>query len=156
MNSLEGSSAPFVQPAGAQATQDAAIAQLVAAVYESAPAAERSRLLEQLLRPLGVLSLFAVAGGIFANLRFRGGWPQLRIEADDIGNVRADHVVALVDYVQQVSVETVDGLAQWLIAAPVLSGSAATVLLVTMLVRRACARQSGPAVHDASPHPHRA
>ena len=45
---------------------DIAIPELVAAVYEAAPAVERGRLLEELLRPLGVLSLVAVAGGVFA------------------------------------------------------------------------------------------
>src|SRR4051812_18284202 len=42
---------------------EAAIAQLVGQVYEIAPPAERSRLLEHLLKPLGVLSLVAIANG---------------------------------------------------------------------------------------------
>ena len=36
-------------------SSEISIAQLVGQVYESAPPAERSRLLEHLLRPLGVL-----------------------------------------------------------------------------------------------------
>jgi hypothetical protein len=113
------------------------IPELVASVYEAAPAAERGRLLEQLLRPLGVLSLVAIADGIFARIRFRSGWQDLSVRLDDIQNVRAAHIVALVDHAQQVSVETVDGLAQMLVASPALSGTAAAAVLVAMLLKRA-------------------
>lgn len=119
------------------------IPELVAEVYEGAPATERGHLLEQLLRPLGVLSLVAIADGIFAKIRFRSGWQDLNVRLDDIQNVRASHVAALVDHAQQVSVEAVDGLAQMLTASPVLSGSAAAVLLVAVLLERARTRQSG-------------
>jgi hypothetical protein len=116
------------------------IPQLVAEVYEAAPSAERGRLIEQLLRPLGVLSLVAIADGIFAKIRFRSGWQELKVALDDLQSVRADHVIALVDHAQQVSVEAVDGLAQILAASPVLSGSTAAALLVTVLVQRARSR----------------
>lgn len=121
---------------------DAAIAQLVAQVYEAAPAAERGHLLEQLLRPLGVLSLVAIADGIFAKIRFRSGWQDLNVRLEDIQNVHAAQVMALVDHAQQVSVETVDGLAQMLAASPLLSGSAAAALLITLLVQRARSRRA--------------
>src|SRR5450830_2024112 len=95
------------------------IAQLVGQVYEFAPPAERSRLLEQLLRPLGVLSLVAVANGIFAKIRFRSGWPDLHVRLEDAQNVQASDIITLVSYVQQVSVHAVDGLADMLAASPV-------------------------------------
>jgi hypothetical protein len=123
---------------------DMSIPELVASVYESAPPAERGRLLEQLLRPLGILSLFGVAGGIFARARLHGGWQDLHIRLEDIQAVRASDVTALVDYAQQVSVEAVDGLAQLLTASPVLSASAAAVLLATLLARRARERRGDP------------
>ena len=122
-------------------TEDLSIADLVAQVYEAAPAAERGRLLEQLLRPLSALSLVAVADGIFAKVRFRSGWQELNVRLEDIQSVRAAHVVALVDHAQQVSVEAVDGLAQMLRASPVMAGSAAAALLVTILLKRARSRQ---------------
>lgn len=124
-------------------TNELSISELVAQVYEAAPAVERGHLLEQLLRPLGVLSLVAVADGIFAKVRFRGGWQELNVRLEDLQNVRAAHVVALVDHAQQVSVEAVDGLAQLLTASPLLSGSAAAGLLVTVLVKRARTRRGG-------------
>jgi hypothetical protein len=130
--------------------REVSIPELVAEVYESAPAADRGRLLELLMRPLGVLSLFGVAGGVFANIRFRSGWQEMSVRLEDIQNVRAAEVIALVDHAQQVSVETVDGLAQWLTASPVLSGSAAAALLVTLLVRRARSRQPGLNRADAT------
>ena len=126
---------------------DATIALLVGEVYECAPLEERGRVLDHLLQPLGVLSLFAVAGGLFAKLRLRGGWENFSVRPEDVRNVRASDVIALVDYVQQVSVEAVDGLAQMLAASPLMAGSAAAALLVTLLVRRARARR-GRAASD--------
>ena len=126
------------------------IPELVAEVYEAAPAVDRVHLLEQLLRPLGVLSLCRIAGGVFANLRFRSGWREMNVRLEDIQNVRAAQVMALVDHAQQVSVETVDGLAQVLASSPVMSGSAAAALLVTLLVQRARSRQTGASPIDAA------
>lgn len=132
---------------------DIRIPELVAEVYEAAPAAERGHLLEQLLRPLGVLSLAAIADGIFAKIRFRSGWQDLNVRLDDIQNVRAAHVIALVDHAQQVSVETVDGLAQMLTSSPVMSGSAAAALLVTVLMQRARSRRADALGTDAAQSP---
>ena len=120
-----------------------ALSQLVAEVYEAAPLALRSRLLEQLMRPLGVLALVAVANGIFAKIRFRSSWPELQIRAEDAQGVQASDVMALVDRVQQVSVESVDGLAKLLIASPMMTGSATAALLVTLLMQRARTRRTG-------------
>jgi len=124
---------------------DKSIAQLVGRVYELAPPAERRRLLEQLLKPLGVLSLVAVANGIFASIRLRGGWSEMQVRAEDAQNVQPGDIITLVNHVQQVSVQAVDGLADLLAASPVLAGSAVTALLITLLVQRA---RSRPAVDD--------
>lgn len=118
------------------------IAQLVGEVYESAPPVEKSRLLEHLLRPLGVLSIVAVANGIFANIRFRGGWQDMHVRPEEAQNVQASDVITLVNHVQQVSFHAVDGLAKMLAASPVMTGSAAAALLVTVLMQRARTRRS--------------
>jgi hypothetical protein len=139
------SASPAVTAApSAEPTWSHEIPRLMAEVFEVAPMADRRYLIEQLLRPLGVLSLVAIAGGIFARIRFRSGWPEMQVRVEDLQNVQAGHVAALVDHAQQVSVETVDQLAQWLGASPVLSGSAAAALLVTLLVQRARSRQGLP------------
>ncbi len=147
MDALDASSAGGTREPD---VREPSIPELVAEVYEVAPAAERGHLLEQLLRPLGVLSLFAVAGGIFAGVRFRGGWPDPKVRIEDIQNVRADHVAALVDFAQQVSVETVDGLAQVLTASPVLSASTAAAMLLTVLLQRTRSRHAGAPPIDAA------
>ena len=141
MNSKESLEVLPAQEADCQAS-DITIAQLVGEVYEAVPAVEKIRLLEQLLRPLGVLALVAVANGIFARIRFRGGWPQLHVRLEDTHQVRASDVITLVDYVQQVSVDAVDGLAHLLAGSPTLAGSAAAALLVTVLTRRAQTRRA--------------
>ena len=130
---LQNPRAPSTSP-----VSEAAIAQLVGQVYEIAPPAERRRLLEHLIKPLGVLSLVAVANGIFASIRFRSGWPDMHIRLEDAQNVQSSDVITLVNYVQQVSVHAVDGLASVLAASPVLTGSAAASLLITALLQ--CSR----------------
>lgn len=138
--------AAAVAPAPGQSgsgAADSAIPDLMAEVFDAAPPAERRQLLEALMRPLGVLSLFGIASGVFANIRMRHGWQKSNIQLEDIQDVRAVQVSELVDHVQQVSVETVDGLAQMLTASPAMSATAAAAMLVTLLVQRANARQSG-------------
>ncbi len=123
---------------------DMTIPTLVAQVYESAPAADRCHLVEVLLRPLGVLSLMAIANGIFAKIRFRSAGQELHVRVDDLQNVHASDMVALVHHAQQVSVETVDGLVQLLTTSGGLASSAAAALLIGLLVQRARSRRGAP------------
>jgi hypothetical protein len=117
------------------------ITKLVGQIYEAAPPAEKSLLIEQLLRPLGILSLVAIANGIFANILFRSGWQNTHIRPEDLQNVQTSDVMALVDYVQQASVGAVDSLARAISSSPAFAGSAAAALLVTLLVRRTRSRR---------------
>ncbi len=128
---------------------DGAIAQLVGQVYEAAPATERSRLIAHLLKPLGVLSLVALANGVFAKIRFRAGWPDLRVQVEDLQNVQSSDVIALVTRVQQISVQVVDGLAELLAASPPMTRSAAAALLITVLLKRARNRRACDPGFDA-------
>ncbi len=121
-------------------TKEVTIAQLVGQVYEAAPATLRCRILEHLMQPLGALSLVAVANGVFAKLWFQSGWHALNVRPDDARVVSARDVVSLVDYVQQASIEAVDSLAQLLTASPMMTCSAAAVLLAAKLAQRAQAR----------------
>ncbi len=125
------------------------LSQLVAKVYEVAAPHERIRMLEQLMMPLGVLSLVAVANGIFARIRFRSGWPEMQVRFEDAQNVQVSDVVALVNHVQQVSVQAIDGLAQLIAPSPVLAGSAAAAVLLKILLRRA--RTQRPMDNDLDP-----
>jgi hypothetical protein len=119
---------------------EASLSHLVGKVYEAAPATERRRLLEHLMRPLGVLSLAVVANGIFSKLRFLGGWPDLHVRLEDAEAIRAEDVVALVDYVQQASSDVMYGLVQVVSESPVLSATAGATLLIATLLKRSRAR----------------
>lgn len=130
------------------------IAQLVGQVYESVPPAEQSRLIEFLLRPLGVLSLVTIANGIFANIRLRNDWSDMGVRPEDAQNVQASDVISLVNHVQQVSVHAVNGLASMLAASPVMTGSAAAALLITVLMQRTQSRRASdptPGISLATP-----
>ncbi|WP_382158098.1 hypothetical protein [Hydrogenophaga sp. ANAO-22] len=128
-----------------------AIPELVAEVYETALPTDRGHMLEQLLRPLGVLSLVAIADGVFAKIRFRGGWQEFHVRLEDIPNVQSADIVALVDHAQQVSVEAVDGLARLVLMSPGLSGSAAAMVLVGLLLQRSRQRRVEGARDQAGP-----
>jgi hypothetical protein len=141
MNPNMTSTTPAVERSGCQVSE-ISIAQLVGQVYECAAPAERSRLLEHLMKPLGVLSLVAVANGIFAKIRFRSGWPDIHVRTEDAQNVQADDVITLVTHVQQVSIQAVDGLADMLARSPAMTSSAAAALLITLLVKRSRSRRA--------------
>ena len=111
---------------------------------------ERSRMLEQLLKPLGVMSLMGVAHGLFANLRFRGNPTDFHVRPEDALNVQANDISALVYHAQQFNVDAVDGLAQVLSASPLSTGSAAAAMLIAILMRRVRARRERVDNTDAS------
>ena len=124
---------------GASASvQNRMLAQLVGQVYESAAPVEKARLLEQLLRPVGVFMLLAVANGIFAKIRFRGGWQAMQIRMEDAVEVRASDVSTLIEYLLQAGFEAFDGLSRMLASPGCVSGSAAAALVVSVLLRRVC------------------
>ena len=64
------------------------------------------------------------------------------IRFEDAQRVQAKDVVALVARLQQVSVESLEGIAKTLAGAPHLGGAAAAALALTLLVQRAQARRS--------------
>ena len=130
---------------GSPVLQSQILTQLVGRVYTAAPLSLRSRLLEQLMRPLGVLSLVAIADGLFAKIRFRSGWPDVQVALEDAQRVQASDVAALVDHVQQVSIEALDGVAQLLMASPLITSSAAATVLVALLLKRARSRRASDA-----------
>jgi hypothetical protein len=116
------------------------VPELVAKVYAAAPPADRRRLLEHLLKPLGLLSLVAVANGAFARLTANSGWSKLQFNADDVQRIGRSEVIALVNHVQQVSTQAIDGLGHVISASPVLAGTAATGLLLSLLRKQATQR----------------
>ena len=117
-------------------TPDIGIPELVGEIYDAAPLTERCRLLEHLMKPLGALALVGVCNGIFAKIWFRSGWHNLHIRPEDAQAVQAIDVISLVDYVQQASAETINGLASLLTPSSLMVYSAAAAMLATVLARR--------------------
>ena len=125
------------QRASDRLLQGLSVPELVGEIYETAPLVVRKLLLEELMRALGLLSLYGIAGGIFADIRFHGGWQELNVRIEDIKAVSSAQVIALADHTQQVNFEAIDGLAQVLLASPNLAGSVAAGVLIGMLLQRA-------------------
>lgn len=116
------------------------VPELVAQVFEEAPASVRGRLLEHLLKPLGLLSLAAVANGVFARVALGDGWYQPHVSADDARRINAMDVIALVHHVQQVSVQAVEGLVSVISTSPLLTGSATAAMLLSILHKQSQSR----------------
>jgi hypothetical protein len=124
---------------------------LVAAVFEAAPPPERKRLLELLIRPLGLLSLAAVANGIFAKMGLRSNWTSISVQADDVSSVQRDDVMALALHVQQMGAHAFDGMRTVLTNSPTLMGSTAAVLLLTLLTQEYKRRNAAALENDFDP-----
>jgi hypothetical protein len=137
----------LAEQGSAAGASEARVATLVGLLYEGAPPADRRRLLEYLLPRVGVLSLVAVADGLFARILFRNESPRVQIGLEDVGRVRGSDVSALVERLQQVSTDALSGLAHVVSTSPVMASSAAAALLVTVLVQRARTQRGD----DASP-----
>ena len=117
---------------------------LVGHAYAASPPLVRKSLLELLIRSVGVLGLVTIAGGVFAKIRLRGGWPDIAVSVDDLQDIRTVDVVALVDYVQQVSMGALSDAAQLLASNSALMGSGAVAVLVSIMLRRGSDRKSFP------------
>lgn len=113
------------------------VPELLGRVYAEAPATLKSRLLEQLLKPLGLLSLVTVCNGTFANLALSRDWSYIGIRPELAQSVDSKQVMLLADYAQQVSFQSISGLTQVLSSSPVLQGSVAASALLALLIKRA-------------------
>jgi hypothetical protein len=111
------------------------VPRLIGQVYESAPLSLRARIIEQLMRPLGLLGLMAIANGIFVGIRLRDRSAFPRVALEDATAIRPSDVVALADWAQQVSGEAIEGLTKVISTSPVLASSAAAAILVSVLMR---------------------
>lgn len=122
--------------AGGSGSTSADIPALVGEIYESASAPERVSLIEQLMSPLSLLAVFAVANGLFARLWFQRGFQDNRIRIEDTYVVGKADIAALTSFVQQVSMETIDGVAQVVANSPGLAATAAAALLLATIGRK--------------------
>ena len=114
---------------------------LIGRAYDTAPTPVRQTLLEKLLTPLGPLGLVAVAGGLFANLRFRDGWANFSVRPEDVQRIHTEDVIALAAYVQQVSWTAVLDAAKVISASPAMAGSGVAAVLTTLLIHQSIDRR---------------
>jgi hypothetical protein len=114
-------------------------ARLVARLYAGMNTFHRSRLLMQLLRPLGPLASAAVASGAFAGVVSRGMGQSAAAAFDDLARFSSDQVFELARFVEQVSPEALRRIASAVSAHPpgasALTAAAALLLLRLMQER---------------------
>lgn len=143
MNSLP---TPATEEPSTTADRGECVPKLIGQVYASAPPCLRAKMLEHLMRPLGILSLMAVANGVFASIRLRNPSIDPQVPLEDTAAIQPNDVVNLANWVQQVSIEAFDGLIQVLSASPALTKSTAVAMLLSLLVQ--LARQHNPQSQD--------
>jgi hypothetical protein len=130
-----------VYESAAPAERTRLVSLLVGKVYADSPPAEKSNLVEQLMRPLGILSLLAVANGIFANIRLHGDWTNMQARVAYLQKIDVSDVVALANFAQESSIQAVDGISGMLSTSGTLAGSAAALILIRILSERARRRR---------------
>lgn len=113
---------------------------LVGQVYQEASPVQRSRLLEQLVQPLGLLSLVAVARGIFARLMLSRRGREISVRPEDTRDIDVVDVVTLAQRAQQASMQALDNLAPVLAALSLATGSAAAKRLLAILAHTSARR----------------
>jgi hypothetical protein len=122
---------------GSQNAPDPTLVALIAKAYEEGSPSIRRRILEHLLRPLGILSLMGVSNGVFARVCERAGWSDFSIRVADTHKIDSTEVMALASYVQQYSAKAFHGLLHVFGTSPALAGSATAALLIAILLRHA-------------------
>jgi len=109
------------------------IPELISAVYETAPAPLRTKLLEYLLRPVGPLALVAIATGAFGHLLYRLRRDAMPISLDDAARITSGHVLQLARYVEQCSPHVLLRIGSLIAANPIgvatIGGSALLIAL---------------------------
>ena len=122
--------------------QRAAVARLVSRVYRAANDAIRADMLASLLRPLGILSLVAVASGAFARLLQRNGVVPDTISTADIVRYSSDQIFELTLFVHEVNPDALQQLAEQL--AQNTMGMTAVSAMALALLHRRLRPSSGP------------
>lgn len=132
---LSHSSHPYMAqrpPADAAAQHRFTAPRLISRVYRTANVPLRADMLSCLLRPLGMLSLVAVASGAFARLLQHNGTAPEQVALDEVGRFSSSHVFELAQFVQEESPQTLQQVATLLIqdaaSLPALSVSAVFLL----------------------------
>lgn len=87
-----------------------AVARLVSRVYRTASAPLRADMLACLLRPLGTLSLVAVASGAFARLLQRDGGVPDTVPMEDVARYSSQQILELARFVHEVNPEALQQL----------------------------------------------
>lgn len=127
------------------------LSQLVGSVYAAAARADRSRMREFLIRPLGALALVAVANGIFASIRFGRSWSDPQVALDSAERIQPGDIAQLVERLQLLGNDAIDGLSTIVTGSPEIAGSAAATLLVALLLQRRNARVAARNVSQLDP-----
>ncbi len=126
-----------------------AIARMVSRVYGAANDAIRADMLTQLLRPLGVLGLVAVASGAFARLVRRDGLVPDPISAEDMVRYSGEQIRELTMFVQEVNPQALQALVEQLAQNAV--GIAALSTAALVLLHRSSRQRSALPCKTASP-----
>ncbi len=109
---------------------------MIGKAYAASPPQVRKSFLENLIGSVGVLSLVKIAGGVFKKIRLRGHWPEISVVPDDLRDIGASDVIALVDTVQRTSSAALPEAIKIFTSSPDLVESGSVSLLATIILRR--------------------
>jgi hypothetical protein len=110
-------------------------ARLVSRLYRAANEPLRADMLARLLRPLGTLSLVAVASGAFARFLPRHGGGPDQVSLDDVASYSSDQIRELAHFVHEVNPDAVQQVGR-LLADNAVGFSALSASALLLLYRR--------------------
>ncbi len=109
---------------------------LVTQIYRDAPTEIQGKILNTAIKPLGILSLAAVANGKFFRAAFQNPYTPPTIALDQISAVSIDDVSTLLDISYQISAEVFDGLTHVILASPDIATTVSGLLLIAWIAKR--------------------
>lgn len=115
---------------------------MVARVYGDAPVEMRRDILISIAKPLGVLSLVAIANGVFSRAVFEDPHATPHISLEQIPSIALQDVWTLIDFSYQVSGNAFNELAQLIAASPSVAATASALLLLGWIAQRKDRRRS--------------
>lgn len=110
--------------------------QIVASIYQNAPATDRISILQLLLRPLSILSVFGIAEGAIGRALSNVGWVGFQVLAEDTQKLGSNEIASLVAFIEQYRVLTLVDLAVFLRQSPALSSSLLTAAALAIIASR--------------------
>lgn len=114
---------------------------MVVRIYTDAEPEIQREILKVAIQPLSVLSLVAVANGIFSRVLFKDGQLAADIPIEQVTRLEINDVSSLIEFAYQVSDKAFDGLAPLLLKSRKIAAKGSTLQFLSWISKRTRTRR---------------